>query len=290
MSTRFVCPACKKQAKTFTLYIDRETGQPLHHTVGKCNRLSKCAYHYTPKQYFTDNNLEFAKPIFYTPPTPLKQPISYLPNAVFNASLKQYNKNNFVQFLHTLFSADVVANLVCRYFIGTANYWAGATVFWQMDALGNIHTGKLMLYNPATGKRVKQPFNHIHWAHKMLGQANFNLRQCLFGEHLLAHNNQPIALVESEKTALIASVYLPKYIWLAVGSLTNLTLQKCAVLKGKTVTLFPDLNAYDKWNAKANELSTLCNIIVSDLLERQATPQQKQQGLDLADYLVGCGR
>jgi len=24
-----------------------------------------------------------------------------------------------------------------------------------------------------------------------------------------------------------------------------------------------------------------------DLLERQATPQQRQQGLDLADYLVG---
>ena len=54
----------------------------------------------------------------------------------------------------------------------------------------------------------------------------------------------------------------------------------------KTVILFPDLNAYDKWNAKANELSTLCNIMVSDLLERQATETDKQQGLDLADYLV----
>ena len=77
-------------------------------------------------------------------------------------------------------------------------------------------------------------------------------------------------------------IRLLQHIWL-----TNLTLQKCKVLKGKTVTLFPDLNAYDKWNSKAKELSTLCNIIVSDLLERQATETDKQQGLDLADYLAG---
>ncbi|MFI5141578.1 MAG: hypothetical protein ACHQII_04400 [Bacteroidia bacterium] len=36
------------------------------------------------------------------------------------------------------------------------------------------------------------------------------------------------------------------------------------------------------------ELSAICKITASDLLERNATPQQKQQGLDLADYLVGC--
>ncbi|HKC68857.1 MAG TPA: DUF6371 domain-containing protein [Bacteroidia bacterium] len=287
MSTRFVCPACKKPAKTFTLYISTETNQPLHHTVGICNRFSKCAYHYTPKQYFIDNNIAYTKPVYCTPPAPFKQQaISYIPDVVFAASLKEYNKNNFVQFLSRLFSADVVTKLIHKYYIGTAKYWQGATVFWQIDMRGKIHTGKLMLYNPATGKRVKQPYNHIQWAHKTIGQAHFNLRQCLFGEHLLANNNQPIALVESEKTALIASVYFPNFIWLAVGSLSNLTLQKCAVLKGKSVTLYPDLNAFEKWNAQAKELTAICEITVSDLLERNATSAQKQQGLDLADYLV----
>ena len=292
MSTRFVCPACKKPDKTFTLYISTETGQALHYSVGKCNRLSKCAYHYTPKQYFIDNNVEFTKPIFCNTPTPLKQqPTSYVPHAVFLASLKHYGKNNFVQFLNALFSADVVTSLLQRYYIGTAKYWQGATVFWQVDVQHKIHTGKLMLYNVSTGKRVKQPYKHIQWAHKIMGQTHFNLQQCLFGEHLLAiHNAKHVALVESEKTAIIASVYWPQYVWLAVGSLTNLTAQKCKVLKGKTVTLFPDLNGFEKWNAKAKELSAICKITVSDLLERQATPQQKQQGLDLADYLVGCDR
>ena len=27
----------------------------LSDSVGKCNRLNKCGYHYTPRQYFADN-------------------------------------------------------------------------------------------------------------------------------------------------------------------------------------------------------------------------------------------
>lgn len=53
-STRFTCPQCKTK-QSFTLYINGETNQPIHPTVGKCNREIKCGYHYTPKQYFTDN-------------------------------------------------------------------------------------------------------------------------------------------------------------------------------------------------------------------------------------------
>jgi len=37
---------------------------------------------------------------------------------------------------------------------------------------------------------------------------------------------------------------------------------------------------------KAKELSSICEITVSNLLERNATETEKQQGLDLADYLV----
>jgi hypothetical protein len=96
----------------------------------------------------------------------------------------------------------------------------------------------------------------------------------------------PVAIVESEKTAMIASVYLPQFIWLAAGSLTNLNADKCSVLKGRTVTLFPDLQGYDKWNSKANELSHLAKFTVSDLLERKATEAEKKLGFDLADYLI----
>jgi len=122
--------------------------------------------------------------------------------------------------------------------------------------------------------------------HSVLKEPEFVLKQCLFGEHLLIDKTKPVAIVESEKTAIIASIYLPQFIWLAVGSLTNLNAEKCSVLKGRIVTLFPDLNGFDKWSSKAKELSHLTRFTVSDLLEHKATDAARQQGFDLADYLV----
>ena len=52
------------------------------------------------------------------------------------------------------------------------------------------------------------------------------------------------------------------------------------------MVLFPDLKGFEKWNTKAKELSTLASFTVSDLLERKATETEKQQGFDLADYLI----
>ena len=53
--TRYTCPQCGRKY-TFTRYIDTENNNIyISDNVGKCNRLDKCGYHYTPKQYFTDN-------------------------------------------------------------------------------------------------------------------------------------------------------------------------------------------------------------------------------------------
>ena len=55
LSTRYTCPQCGRK-HTFTRYIDTENNnQYISDNVGKCNRLDKCGYHYTPRQYFTDN-------------------------------------------------------------------------------------------------------------------------------------------------------------------------------------------------------------------------------------------
>ena len=290
MNTRYRCPICQQRDKTFSLYIDTETGEHIHPTVGRCNRESNCGNHYTPKQYFQDNNisLDTFQPKAYKPRlvTPPQKPVSFIPLDVFKASLNAHETNHFVLFLITLFGVEVASQLVSRYFIATSKYWNGATVFWQIDTQGKVRTGKIMVYSPSTGKRIKEPFNHISWTHKALKQPLFELRQCLFGEHLLIDITKPVAIVESEKTAVIASVYLPQFIWVAVGSLTNLNAEKCSILKGRTVTLFPDLNGFDKWSSKAKELSHLAIFTVSDLLERKATEAERKQGFDLADYLI----
>ncbi len=297
MNTRYRCPSCQQRDKTFSLYIDTETGEHIHPTVGRCNRESNCGHHYTPKQYFQDNNISFdtPQPKAYKPRpvTPQPKPVSFIPVEVFKQSL-QIDKtvlqvaetNHFIQFLINMFGVEVASQLVSRYFIATSKHWNGATVFWQIDTQGKVRTGKIMLYNPTTGKRVKNLELPVYWVHKAFKQPEFELRQCLFGEHLLIDKTKPVAIVESEKTAVIASVYLPQFIWVAVGSLTNLNAEKCSILKGRTVTLFPDLNGFEKWSSKVKELSHLATFTVSDLLERKATEAEKKQGFDLADYLI----
>lgn len=69
MNTRYRCPSCQQRDKTFSLYIDRETGEHINSTVGRCNRESNCGHHYTPKQYFKDNDISFDTPKVYKPRT-----------------------------------------------------------------------------------------------------------------------------------------------------------------------------------------------------------------------------
>ena len=45
------------EKNVFTRYIDTYNNIYISDIVGKCNRLDKCGYHYTPHQYFTDNPL-----------------------------------------------------------------------------------------------------------------------------------------------------------------------------------------------------------------------------------------
>lgn len=300
-NTRYQCPQCKQ--KEFSRYIDVETGNYIDSSVGRCNRENNCGYQYTPRQYFEetftyDNSVSVSKHLRgWKQETPPK-PVSFISFEIFKNGLRDYENNSFAKFLLTIFDSEIVSSAVEKYFIGTSDYQfsniaypdyvspKGAVIFWQIDSQGKIRTGKIMLYNADTGKRVKQPFNHITWAHKALNLSEFELRQCLFGEHLLKDKTKPIAIVESEKTAVIASVYLPQFIWLAAGSSDGLGLEKCKVLAGRKVVLFPDLNCFEKWNHKAKELSHLANFTVSELLERKASEAERAQGLDLADYLL----
>ena len=289
--TRYHCPKCQKRDKSYTLYIDTETGDYIHTSVGRCNRENNCGYHYTPAQYFKHNNMPFCRqsPKVDKLQAAIELPtgISFISDYLFKESINSAinEPNNLVSFFMNHFGTQKASELVRRYFLSTSRYWLGDTVFWQIDTQGKVRSGKIMLYNPITGKRVKTPFNHFQWIHNVLKLPNFKLKQCLFGEHLLIDKMKPVAIVESEKTAIIASVYLPQFIWLATGGIA-FNPDKCSVLRGHNVTLFPDINAFDKWNEKAKELSSIARITVSNLLENKATDRERCDGLDLADYLL----
>ena len=122
----------------------------------------------------------------------------------------------------------------------------------------------------------------------MIRYENFNLNQCLFGEHLInKYPNYVVGVVESEKTALIASMFFDDLLWLATGGKSNMKLDKFRVLRNRKVCLFPDLNSYDDWSNKADELSKVIrNITISDKLEKDASQKDRLEGFDLADYIL----
>ncbi|GHV09834.1 hypothetical protein FACS1894162_1390 [Bacteroidia bacterium] len=281
-----VCPECTH--KTFVLYIDNTTGEPLHSTVGKCDRADNCGHHYSPKQYFADNNISFDKEVLHTPrikPTPKPQPRpSYIDADIFKKSLQGYENNALVQYLCKIVGDEATRQAVERYYIGTSKN--SGTAFWQIDVAGKIHTGKVIQY-ATDGHRRKDVVPPVGWVHTTLRISDFVLVQCLFGEHLLRDAAKTVAIVESEKTAIIASVYLPQFIWLACGGSEGLNINKCRCLKGRDVILFPDAGMFDKWNIKAEALRTICkSISVSNLIETAATEAEHKAGFDMSDYLV----
>ena len=285
-----ICPACGRKA--FVLYID-SAGDSLHSTVGKCDRADNCGHHYSPKQYFSDNRIPFDNKTTVAernsssnrPVTPLPEP-SYIDMDIVKRTLTGYNDNRLIQYLSGIVGDEATKEAINRYFIGTSKHWDRATVFWQIDRFGSVRTGKIMQYDSQTGKRVKEPVNKISWVHSVLKLPDFVLSQCLFGEHLLKDATRTVAIVESEKTAVIASIYFPDMIWLACGGSEGLNTNKCAVLKGRNVILYPDAGKFDKWNNKAKELSKTCSTSVSSLIEEKATDRERQAGYDIADYLV----
>ena len=297
-SSRHDCPLCKTKL-SFTLYLAGNTHEAIHRTVGKCNRESKCGYHYTPKQYFMDNpelkssqhSLNTTNAHIRSTPSPLgRVGVGLIPFSYVEKSASY--KSNFVRFLCEFLTIEQMT------FIGD-NYALGATknkevIFWQIDSTGKVRTGKIMQYNPITGNRMKHESGAIDWVHNKLKKSgalpeDFNLQQCFFGEHLLKiYPEKSVAIVESEKSAIIASTIFPDLIWLAAGSLNGLSIEKCQVLNGRDVTLYPDLGAYEKWRLKATEIQKHynCNIILSNLLEVEATEIERGNGLDIADYII----
>ena len=278
-----ICPMCKR--KTFVLYVNNATGEPLHSSVGRCDRLDNCAFHYSPRQYFTDNHIPFDSKNEHasTPQPTLKPQPSFIDTELMKKTLTGYENNRLIQYLKSVVGNEATRQAIDMYRIGTSKI--GGTVFWQIDIQGRIRTGKIIVYG-TNGHRRKDITPAVNWAHKILKFPNFNLEQCLFGEHLLVDKSKSVAIVESEKTALVSSIYLPDMLWLACGGGEGLSTKKFAVLKGRTVRLFPDAGMFDKWSIKAKELSKICSITVSSLIENNATDEERSAGYDLCDYLI----
>lgn len=281
------CPACGHM--TFVRYIDTETGEYLSEDIGRCDRECNCGYHKKPKDFFAEGGVRPEKAYWFPKPNlnPSPRPSSFsaINHALVEESMGKLAFNNFNIWLREHFDSAKAMEACIRYNVGGHNLWPNSTVFWQIDQQTKVHAGKIMLYDYHTGHRVKSPDAKVCWVHSLTGFKDFNLRQCLFGLHLLRPENETVAIVESEKTAVVASMFFPGTVFLATGGLTNLRPETCEPLKGKRVILFPDLGAEEIWREKAREIPGLQNHVVSNWLSSIATDEMRQRGLDIADVM-----
>ena len=227
-------------------------------------------------------DIRLLKPKPLPPPPP-----SYIPKEFL---IKCFSfRSTFIEYLCGLFDTKTIERVAADYYLGTTRN--RDAIFWQVDVNRRIRTGKVISYDPQTGHRSKSGTTWIHALMKQQGLINgeYNLQQCLFGEHLLQkYPNKVVAIVEAEKTAVIASAVFPKYVWLATGGKYAINADKMKVLAGRKVIFYPDTDTtsetYDYWREKAGEL-TNCTCIVSDILEKNATQAERIKKIDIADWI-----
>ena len=288
------CPCCHVKG-CFSQYIDTVGRIAFPPDVGRCNREHKCGYHYTPKQFFHDHpdmkeelmdDAAILSPTLPTPPQP-KAERFFFPRSVMESSMSHYRENNFFLFLCSRFGEQAALELAGRYNIGTAKVRKGSCVFWQVDIRGRVCQGKVMFYDASTGNRSHEV--HPTWAHTLMRIDKERVGQCFFGEHLLAEfPDLPVGIVESEKSAIIASFYLPGYVWLACGGKDGMFGKAdLDIFKDRKGVLFPDLGMKENWEGKAEKLRRHgIEAHVFTYLEDHASQSEKERGLDIADYLL----
>lgn len=309
-SSRFTCPACGRH-HCFTPYVDADE-QIVGEEYGRCDHESSCGYvKYPPSEYdplkrrnsngedwrqapeWLHKSQSRPKPKVIVKPQPKPEQdgdICTIPMEIVLKTVRTRPLSDFLKFLRTIIDVDTIIRIVREYLLGVTK--GGEVIFYQIDSKGRCRTGKVMKYDPLTGHRIKDTTakTPITWVHSLLKQQGvlpqeWELTQCLFGEHLLKkYPEKPVCLVESEKTAIICACINPECIWLATGGKGQLN-DRVEILDGRTIIAFPDVDGYDTWVTKAGERPYL-NIIVSDLLEKNATQEDREVHIDIADILI----
>lgn len=192
-----------------------------------------------------------------------------------------------------ILSSDQTTHAAMRYRLGATR--RGGVIFWQIDERMRVRDGKVMFYDAECHRLHDTPPD---WVSAMLRRQGLlpegsRTAKCLFGLHLLSEpDGGDVAVVESEKTAVICSELFPGLLWMATGGLGNMNPSVLRPLRGRHVTLFPDTDpkgsAFRKWTEAARMAADDhgLDISVADILETHASAGQKQRGIDIADFIT----
>ncbi|MGS2727524.1 DUF6371 domain-containing protein [Psychroserpens sp. BH13MA-6] len=198
------------------------------------------------------------------------------------ASTKIEPENNLLVYLRKTYGNEKTETVKEDYLLGTHS--DGATMFWEINKELQIQKCKLSYYKK-NGRRTER-FNHIYTNSE-------GYYSCLFGEHLIIDSLkevQKLILVESEKTAIVGSILLPKYTWLSYGGKNGLNQNKFNSLIGHDVLIIPDIEN-DSVNIVKKKVFDLKKIGVNaklwDMTRGKSDEELHQAGIygcDLEDF------
>lgn len=317
-SKKHICPRCRK--KRFVRYVDTHTGNYLSVQYGRCDREIKCAYHQKPCQTELRRSKVHEQNGKNIPNIGTsKAERFHLPMHILRRTqlAESYVRNQFLINLLTNVpfpvDFDALQEVVHLYKLGTIakGYMEGALTLPFINRSGHVRAIQAKSFDE------QNHTVHTNWIHSLAKQHYDKSRKrypvwleeylkndrkvdCLFGEHLLSsHSTNPVALVEAPKTAIYATLYFGspsnpnKFLWLSVFNLSSLNIEKCRVLAGRRIVLFPDLSsdgkAFKLWKDRSRLIEMKipgASVAISDLLERYANDAERAAGLDLADYLI----
>ncbi|MBQ9668721.1 MAG: hypothetical protein IJV45_08285 [Prevotella sp.] len=277
------CPQCGRK-HCFVRYVDTRNGCAyVGDECGRCDHEQSCGYHLKPSEYFHDH--PWLKPSDgrpYVPvPPPRPKPLMPLPMTFVEQSMaceSTFRKWFADICLSQLGLSEADVRRV------TTDYCLGATlrgdvIYWQIDLRQRVRSGHIMRYGPDGHRRDYQSWVHSRLIAQRRLPLDFQLRQCFYGEHLLARRpDAQVCLVESEKTALLMAVLHPDAVWIASCGCKGLTAEKLCVLKGRRVAVFPDAGCYADWLRRMQQ-SEGVSYVVTDALE------QYPPNTDLADLM-----
>lgn len=215
------CPSCHQKG-VFRFFQD-EDGQRLDEQYGICDRASKCGYDHRPSG-------ELFKKDHATADLPQLETVR--PTAEQAQGLKQLVHNHTSHFHAWARQAGLTSEHLERWAVATDR---DRTVYLHLDAHGQLVNAKWFKYQE-DGRRDKtsQPYSFtLSEGEKKSKRFGF----CLYGEHLLRRDDsqRPICVVESEKSAVLASFHYPDFDWLACGAANGITDEKIGALHGRPV-------------------------------------------------------
>ncbi len=276
------CPSCGRKGK-YRDFVDTYTGAPVAHLIcGRCFSAS-CGYDLTPSAYYEQHPDErHTPPRGWTPPPPPPPPSYIDTHHVTDYITDQIKRSNLLAYLLPILGHDTLLRIVAKYYIGIDA--DGATRWAYIDDCFRVNEIKVQQHHRHNGHRTYTYTFHQHL--RDIGEIDPNTApaRCLFGQHLLAEaeDTTTVAIVESEKTAIMCAAIVPDVVWLATGGCSNFSLIEKAqhlLAKCNAVILYPDAGVFDDWRTKAESLNVK-NVAVSDFVENHPSNS------DIGDLLI----